>query len=183
MSDYVVISESAPEIVQVADESPEIVQVFSDLTVNNVGSDLPSGGQKGQILRVASDSPRVLSWVDSSADLIKPAAVTLSGYRAVYLAADGFRYSSNDDLSTVGMCLGLTTGAAIAGSPVAVKSVGLISDPTWNFPEPGLIFLGRDGLLLMSSPTAPALFLQEVGKAISQTSMFVFVRPPIILGA
>lgn len=172
VSDYVVIPNSAPEI----------VQVFSDLTVNNVGSDLPSGGQKGQVLRVASDSPRTLAWVDSSADLIKPAAVTLSGYRAVYLAADGFRYSSNDDLSTIGMCLGLTTGAALAGSPVSVKSVGLLNDPTWNFPSPGLIFLGQDGSLLMSAPAPPALYLQEIGKAISPTSMFVFVRPPIILG-
>jgi hypothetical protein len=192
LSDYVVIAESSPEVVQVIETAsevvqvlevaPEIVQVFSDLTINNIGSDLPEGGQKGQILRVSSDSPRVLAWVDSSADLIRPAAVTVSGHRAVYLAEDGFRYSSNDDLTTIGMCLGLTTGAAIAGSPVIVKSVGLISDPAWNFPRPGLIFLGQDGLLLMSPPIAPALFLQEVGKAISSTSMFVFVRPPIILG-
>jgi hypothetical protein len=47
MSNYIVISEAAPEvvqviepspqIVQVIEPSPDIVQVFSDLTINNIG--------------------------------------------------------------------------------------------------------------------------------------------------
>jgi hypothetical protein len=37
LSSYIVIFESAPEVVQVVESAPEVVQVFSDLTINNIG--------------------------------------------------------------------------------------------------------------------------------------------------
>lgn len=112
------------------------------------------------------------------------ASVNLSGHRIVTKKPNGtLEYASNDSLAYLNAPLWMTQGAALAGSIASVLSYGEIIESSWDW-EPGLpIFLGVNGLLVQNPiPVSPgALFLAEIGTAITADSVFVDRKPSILL--
>jgi hypothetical protein len=146
------------EIVQVTEESPTVVQVFTDLTINTLGG------------------------VSSSGDLVKPAAIALSGHKVVYISSAGANYASSRDIATRGLAVGITVGASALGGNSTIRTNGEIIEPSWAWTPAQPVFLGQDGALSQSGPAPPDLFSQIVGIAISATSIYVNIQPPIVLG-
>jgi hypothetical protein len=109
------------------------------------------------------------------------AATALSGHRAVTRLEDGtFGYASNDNIDHLGLPLWVTTGASSMGAAVQAVALGEIIEPSWSW-SLGPVFLGANGLLTQSVPTAPAQFLAQVGFATGATRMFVDRQPSIML--
>ncbi len=110
------------------------------------------------------------------------AATPLSGHRAVTAGPDGtWRYASNDNLADLAAPLWITIGAVDAGAQGEAVILGPITDPTWSW-TPGPVYLGMNGLLTQTPPTAPdAAFLVQIGFATSATTLFVDRNPSIKL--
>ena len=110
------------------------------------------------------------------------ASTAISGHRVVTLTASGqAAYSSNLIAGDAFKVLGVTLGAASLGSIVQVKPFGTISEPSWNWVVDQPVYLGVDGVLTQTMPTAPSKFIVVIGVASSTTSLFVNVMPPIFI--
>lgn len=106
-------------------------------------------------------------------DLTYTAATTLSALRAVTLDNSGqATYATNTTLANA-QVLGVTVTAANAGSPVQIRTIGVMSDPSWNFVK-GPVFLGTNGALTQSAPTG-GLVVAPIGRALSQTTIYIDV--------
>lgn len=110
------------------------------------------------------------------------ATIPLSGHRVVTPGPDGMLgYASNDDPDHLAAPLWVTLGAAGAGAPVSALMIGPLTEPSWNW-TPGPVYLGINGMLTQTPPTAPAaLFLAQVGAAIGPTTIIVDRSPSIHL--
>jgi hypothetical protein len=106
----------------------------------------------------------------------------LSGHRVVTALPDGsLDYASNDDPAHLAAPLWITTTAAGTGDEVAFVVVGPVTEPSWNW-TPGPVYLGANGVLTQTPPTAPAaVFLAQIGFATSLTTLFVDRNPSIKL--
>lgn len=103
----------------------------------------------------------------------------LSGQRVVRLAGIGIvRTASSNDVSQVGLVLGVTSHAADQGDAVAVTVVGPLSDAAWSF-APGPVFLGLNGALVQVPPASG--FIQQIATATAPTDIVVERTAPIIL--
>lgn len=110
------------------------------------------------------------------------AAGNLSGHRAVTQRVDGtFEPASNTNPAHLSAPVWITTGAASSGAPVTAVAYGLIEEPSWAW-TPGPIFLGVGGALTQTPPTAPAVFLAQIGTATGPTTVFVSRNPSVTLG-
>jgi hypothetical protein len=111
-----------------------------------------------------------------------PAGADLSGHRLVTPQADGtLRYLSNADAADLGAPCWLTVGSALAGTDAVVLVYGAITEPSWSWTS-GPLYLGADGLLTQTPPTAPsAAFIVSVGYATAPTSIFLSPQPAISL--
>ena len=116
-------------------------------------------------------------------EVIRPAKANLSGHRGALITADGkIDYASNADISHLGRCVGITTGAAMQGTPATVSNFIEITEPSWNWDVNQPVYLGADGYLTQIPPSAPAAkFSVVVGFPISITTLFVNVGIPIVL--
>ncbi len=109
------------------------------------------------------------------------AAAALSGQRVVTRLADGtVGYASNLTAAHLHAPLWLTLGAAAAGAQVDVLIVGVVTEPSWAWTA-GPLYLGVDGLLMQPPPSAPALFLAQVGVATGPTAALIERRSSIAL--
>lgn len=104
------------------------------------------------------------------------AGENLSGHRAIRVAAGLAYYCDGTDASHTGRCIGITTGAVLAGADATVKTVGLMTEPSWTWTE-GPVFVGASGQLTQS--LAGLSFIQQVGMAVSATSIDVNPQLPI----
>jgi len=103
----------------------------------------------------------------------------LSGQRVMRLAGIGVvRTASSDDVSQVGLVLGVSNHAADEGEAVAVTVVGPLSDAAWSF-SPGPVFLGLNGALIQAPPSSG--FVQQIATATTPTDIVVQRGAPIIL--
>ncbi|WP_280412517.1 hypothetical protein [Nocardia asiatica] len=102
------------------------------------------------------------------------AAAALSGHRAVTRRTDGaFEYASNTDPAHLSAPIWVTTGAASSGAEVTAVAFGPLDEPSWSWTV-GPVFLGVNGALTQTPPTAPgAVFLAQIGTATAPTSIFV----------
>jgi hypothetical protein len=146
------------------------------------GVSFPAGGTAGQVLGISQTTPRVFEWKDSSGDPVKPAAITLSGHRVVYLSSVGVNYASSRNIATRGLAVGVTIGASALGADSTIRTKGEIIEPSWTWTPASPVFLGQDGALSQVGPAPPDLFSQIIGVAISATSIYVNIQPPIVLG-
>ena len=91
-------------------------------------------------------------------DQTATAATVLGGHRVVTLNADGeAEYADPSDPATYGTVVGITTGAALAGAAVQIRSVGQMIEPSWSWTPGDLLFLGTDGTITATPPTSGIL--------------------------
>lgn len=108
------------------------------------------------------------------------AGEALGGHRAVVLDAAGAAfYADRTTPGHFGRLAGITTGAAILGSPVALARTSTVTEPSWAWTPNAAVFLGLTGLLTQTAPVTG--FLQVVGMALSATTLFVNPREPIAI--
>lgn len=109
------------------------------------------------------------------------ASENLGGHRAVKATADGkAAYAANTELASVAAFLGITIGAASIGAVASVQRAGQLVEPTWNWTPQQPVFLGVNGLLTQTPPSAPA-YSFIVGFATSPTALYIAPREPIAL--
>lgn len=113
-----------------------------------------------------------------------PAGAALGGHRAVMLDNAGkLQYATNANIAHMGRVIGVTLGAVEADAPCQVKNFDQTTEPTWNWAMNQPVYLGANGLLTQSAPTAigGATFLMVIGFPVSSTTLFVSLREPIVL--
>lgn len=110
-------------------------------------------------------------------DLTYTAATALSALRAVTLDNLGQAiYATNTTLANA-QVLGVTVTAANAGSPVLVRTIGIMTDNSWNWTK-GPIYLGSNGAITQSAPTG-GLVVAQIGRALSTTIIYIDVDQTI----
>lgn len=110
-------------------------------------------------------------------DLTYTAATALSALRAVTLDNLGQAiYATNATLAGA-QVLGITVTAASAGSPVLVRTIGIMTDNSWNWTK-GPIYLGSNGAITQSAPTG-GLVVAQIGRALSTTIIYIDVDQTI----
>lgn len=107
------------------------------------------------------------------------AGENVSGHRVVYKLSDEVFYADKDTPLTLKTILGVTSGAVVAGDVATVVTAGLITEPSWSWNFPALIFLGETGQLTQTPPVSGNRVI--VGSASSETTMQVRIRESIIL--
>jgi hypothetical protein len=104
----------------------------------------------------------------------------LSGQRCVIVDDDGLLYyadrSNPDHFNRI---LGITTGAVIQGDYPTVRTMGIMTESTWNWNLTKFIYLSTQGYLTQTPPSSG--FLLELGWPVTETSMRIVIRNPIIL--
>lgn len=84
--------------------------------------------------------------------VLRKAGEPMSALRGVYELA-GFVYKlDQQDSLHIDYFLGITISSAALGREVVVKRSGTIDDASWNW-DPGLVYLGADGMLTQTPPT------------------------------
>lgn len=172
----------ADEILVVVETSTETLEIANETTVTVSGDEItllseglqgPEGiqGQKGD-----KGDP-------GGSEMVRTAAVALSGHRAVLIDGQGkFDYVSADNLLHSSRAVGVTIGAASAGAPANVVMFGEITEPTWTWIPDQPVYLGVNGQLTQTMPVFPASkFLQVIGIPMTSTSLFVNIGFPITL--
>lgn len=110
----------------------------------------------------------------------KAAAVALGGHRAVYLTADNtLDYADPADPGTIPLLLGVTTQAVVAGDTPTVLVYGDLHDSGWTWTPGQYIYLGTNGVLTQTPPTAGTVYV--LATAVTPTHIFVNIREPIAL--
>ena len=110
--------------------------------------------------------------------LQRQAGETLSALLAVYeLAGQVFALDANDG-DHIDLLLGITLTAASLGQPLNILRSGVIEDAGWNW-TPGRVWLGIDGALSQTPPTAG--FDVLIGAATSATQITLNIQDPITL--
>lgn len=138
---------------------------------------LPSFG-----LRYPFRKPRVLkvtNVVGGFQDLPLTAGATLGGGRIVSAQGGAMVYASSDNLSTMEGVTGITLNAASLSASVNVRTGGEVSDSGWSWTSGQDLFLGLNGVMTHTPPTAG--YALCVGWAISPTSIFLKFETPIEL--
>jgi hypothetical protein len=122
------------------------------LTTQNVTLEIASGGL-----------------VPLVADLSLNAGEALSALRAVTSDSNGDAvYASNDTLANA-QVIGITETAASSGAAVAIRTSGLMTDPSWSWSK-GTIYLGTNGQLTQTAPSGGA-FVVHVARALTATTI------------
>jgi hypothetical protein len=122
------------------------------LTTQNVTLEIASGGL-----------------VPLVADLSLNAGEALSALRAVTSDGNGDAvYASNNTLANA-QVIGITETAASSGAAVAIRTSGLMTDPSWSWSK-GTIYLGTNGQLTQTAPSGGA-FVVHVARALTATTI------------
>ena len=108
------------------------------------------------------------------------AGAAISGHRVVFIdSANTVQYASSDSESAY-VALGLTTGAASAGSSIQVQLMGRITEQSWNWTPEREVYLGANGFVTQAPPVSGACI--ELGIADTSTSIFIRVQQAVGLG-
>lgn len=111
------------------------------------------------------------------------AGEVLNGHRAVYVDSDGLVYkASNTQINQAVRVAGIVKNSYAPTQPTQIIRNGVIEEPSWTWAEGLPIFLGNDGLLTQTPPSAPgAVYSLVVGYPITSTSMYVNIQEPTLL--
>lgn len=133
--------------------------------------------------RVAVAIPGINDPENGVQDMTYPAAVVLSGHRAVvYSPADGgWIYAQRSLAAHAGAQLAVTLASGLPGDLVTARAGGPIDEPTWNWPPMATIYLGDHGQLTTTPPTAG--YLRPLARAVSATRIIVDPEPAVALAA
>lgn len=149
-----------PEIVL---EAPTIPEIRIDPPDSDTFSVVPVPGPPGP--------PGPPGNIAGQIRATRPAATSLSGHRIVTPLPDGtVTYASNTEPTHQNAPFWLTLGAVSAGADTELLCYGLLDEPSWSW-SPGPLYLGEDGLITQTPPTAPsAVFLAQIGFATGATT-------------
>ena len=109
------------------------------------------------------------------------AEIALSGHVALTLNGAGQAIAADcRSAAHAATVLGVSTGAASAGSAITVRAIGKLESPGWGL-TPGLpVYLGESGALGQAVPSS-ALFIKQIGHAISSAAVLIDLQPAIFL--
>ena len=130
--------------------------------------------------RQALSTPRGVVIPASPLVVTHAAGETLSGHRVVIVSGGLAYHADSTDPADASRVVGITTGAATAGAPAMIQTFGEMTEPSWNWSD-GAIFFDALGRLTQTPPETG--FLQIVASAVSSTTIFISLQPPIIKGA
>jgi hypothetical protein len=109
------------------------------------------------------------------------AASDLGGHRVVRVSTpDAVNLATCADPECASAPVGVTLGAAVAGSSILVATAGLVVEPSWTF-DLGPVYLGLGGALTQIVPASG--FILRIGTAIAPTRLMVELDEPYFLAA
>lgn len=167
------------------DENVLLVEVVQTSVIEVDGGDvLVVSDDDVQILSEGLQGPEGIQGPKGDpggSEITEIAGAAIGGHRVVVLDATGRAvYASNDQLGHATRIVGITKHAAVEGAPVGLQIYGAMTEPTWSWDTSLPVFLGSDGLLTQTQPTAPlAKFSVVVGFPISATTLFIKIGIPI----
>ena len=107
------------------------------------------------------------------------AGESLSALRAVTVGSDGrVIYADVMDVATRNV-IGVTETAAAEDATVRIRHQHHLTDSSWSWTPGQPVYVGAGGVLTQTPPSAT--YIVHVGVAISATSIFIDIQPPIIL--
>lgn len=110
------------------------------------------------------------------------AAIPISGHRMITINADGKAiYADSTILSHANKVAGMSIGAADADAVVTINSYGKITEGSWNWTVNQPVYLSTNGLLTQTVPASPSLYSLVIGTAVTSTTIFINIMPPIFL--
>lgn len=116
---------------------------------------------------------------NGSAYISLPTNKPISGHKLVVTDDNGFAtYVDCRQIQHANRVVGLTVHAVTDNGTVSVLSHGDITDASFNF-SPGAVFIGIDGELTQLLPV-DAVFVQQIGVALSHSRLFVSSFPAIV---
>lgn len=109
------------------------------------------------------------------------ASGAIGGHRVLVTNGDGScSYADATNSAHVNRVIGISSSAAIDGADVTIITLGQIVESSWNWTIGQPVFIGTNGLLTQTEPTAPS-FWHIIGVAIAADTIFVQQNQPIIL--
>lgn len=147
----------------------DVINVNDDEIILNILDLNPTLSIADNILNLNVESGGLVP--GGNTDLTYTAGTVLSALRAVTLDNLGqATYATNATLAGA-QVLGITVTAASAGSPVLVRTIGIMTDNSWNWTK-GPIYLGSNGAITQSAPTG-GLVVAPIGRALTQTTIYI----------
>jgi len=110
----------------------------------------------------------------------KIAGESIGGGRVAIVQNDLVYYADSTNMLHRHIVIGITKHASTAGSNITIQTFGIMSEPTWNWIVGEPIFVGTNGLLTQTPPSAG--FSLIIAKAITPTDIFISIEQPIIIG-
>ena len=107
------------------------------------------------------------------------AAQTISANTAVALVNGQLVPAQSGTAVQAGNVLGIALNGGQAGATIAIQQSGEMSLSGWNWTLGQPIFVGLNGPLTQTPPTAG--FSQVIGIPLSATSISIWLQPPILL--
>ena len=149
-----------PEQLLIAEPGPqELLQVAEQGPPGPPG---PAGAPGGALLQVT-------------------AGANLGGHLAVaYNTAGQLVPASADEIAPALQLVGVTIGAAAAGTPGTVQRQDVLEHAGWAWSTGQPVYLGLGGALVQALP-AGALFVLVVGLALGPTRLLINPQPAVIL--
>lgn len=104
----------------------------------------------------------------------------ISGHRVICTDSVGSpTYCDATIASHANIAIGISTMAATEfGADLSIQHAGILSEPSWNFMA-GPVYVGVNGTLTQS--LSECSFIQQVGVAITPTSIIVGLKPALVL--
>jgi len=142
---------------------------------------VPRGSNEGSIGTVAKP------WLESrirDAQAVRnmgryTAGTTVSGQRVVVRGAAGVLYADSSNPAHAGAVLGVTNGAALAGTEVDVVERGAVDDAGWSWTPYQPLWLNGVGLISGTPPSSG--FSCQIGFALTATRIYVAVQVPVVM--
>ena len=170
------VADNAPVILQDSDAYTLIASSTSLVTLA-AGSQGPRGiqGVKGDTGEQGPQGIRGLTGPTGGTAIELIAGIDLGGNRVVTGEAG---YADSSDLATISRAVGITVGAATAGSPVNIVASGEL-DGFFGLTVNTPVFLSTNGTLTHTAPVAG--YIQRIGVAVSSTKILINIQEPLAL--
>lgn len=152
----------------------DVIEVNDNITLNILDLN-PTFTVDNELITLDVESGGLVP--SGTTDLTYTAGTALSALRAVTLNNSSQAvYATNTTLANA-QVLGVTVTAANSGSPVQVRTIGIMTDNSWNWTK-GPIYLGSNGALTQIAPTG-GLVVAQIGRALSTTIIYIDVDQTI----
>lgn len=107
------------------------------------------------------------------------AGEVISALKALYLGTDGKVYHADSATTSTRNIVGIATQSVLMGASIVVRHQHTLSDALWSWTVGSPVYVGAGGSLTQTPPATG--YIAHVGIAITPTSIFVDIQPPILL--